>query len=63
MIVVTGYPNIRVTLTLRRGENRVQNRDGAPVREEVALLIVGRWILAEVELIVNPLRKFELIGG
>ena len=61
MIVVTGYSNVRIALCLCGGENWVQDRDSAPVREEVTLLIMGRWRLAEVETVINSLREFELI--
>ena len=61
MIIVTGDSDIRIALCLGGGENWVQDRDSAPVREEVTLLIVGRWRLAEVETVINSLREFELI--
>lgn len=57
------YPHIAKPLRLRRRQDRIQNRHRPPVAEEVSLVKVRPWVLAEivdVERAVNGSCEFKV---
>lgn len=65
VVIMARYPNIQVAISLRRGEDREEDRNSTPVREEVPLGVVCPGVLAKgvVPLHIIGEREFITMGG
>lgn len=64
-VIMTGDEDIGISNTFGGREHRVQGVNRSPVGEEMALIVVCPWMVAEIVLIVDGFRKLELVcwGG
>lgn len=62
VVVVAWHPDIQVAWRFGRREDGEQDRDRAPVREEVALVVVCPRVLAERVVPLQSLREREFVA-
>lgn len=60
---MTGDHDIAVTVTLCRGEHRIQNRNGPPIREEVTLIEPRPRMSAKIKPVIDSFLEGEVTIG
>ena len=50
---MTGDENVGIACTLCRGEHRVERADRPPIGEEMTLVVMRPWVIAEIVLVVD----------
>lgn len=61
VVVMTGDEDVGEALAFCRREHGVQSVDASPVGEEVALVVVGPWVVAEIVIMIHSLNEAEIL--